>query len=367
MRQARRLRPLATVARLTVVGLFLTVTAFARKGGYNNNYHQPQGGYKLPMQHEVGSACLDKVDNDWDHSVDCDDEDCAPVCNLLGAYGHTFTEWRKEHTRRSWNPKNGVDPRTCFEPGGRWTRARCCFTYGGRFPKGNEKCWGGGYSFKLCCGDSEAHEEPWQCRDGIDNDHDGQYDCADPDCYKDPSCTEAYWEQGTSGSQNRASTSQMERLKKTCTNGKLQEVTSTKHHMCPKPDIHHLVPGSCPISCAKTFTPWYNDCRLLPVAIRANRLLKNGLEKFAQECAAKLVWVKRHRGNGELCTYGGCSAAAKKNGSCLSCRSGLRCAKVRPGLCRLWTGGGACPGVCRTYSGGGKLPVRVQNETRGKG
>ena len=79
MRQARRLRPLATVARLTVVGLFLTVTAFARKGGYNNNYHQPQGGYKLPMQHEVGSACLDKVDNDWDHSVDCDDEDCAPV------------------------------------------------------------------------------------------------------------------------------------------------------------------------------------------------------------------------------------------------------------------------------------------------
>ena len=31
------------------------------------------------MQHEVGSACLDKVDNDWDHSVDCDDDDCAPV------------------------------------------------------------------------------------------------------------------------------------------------------------------------------------------------------------------------------------------------------------------------------------------------
>ena len=107
----------------------------------------------------VSEICGDGIDNDCDELVDCNDPDCNSDANC---------------TYCGDGVCNGDETsETCIED------CKC----------GNDSCDPGEDSCN-CAADCGSHPgSETSCSDGVDNDCDGEFDCADTDCYGEITCT----------------------------------------------------------------------------------------------------------------------------------------------------------------------------------
>ncbi len=134
------------------------------------------------LREDTFERCRDRVDNDGDALVDCDDPDCAPfsLCGELTASA-CADGLDNDHDGLVDCDDPGCQalPGVCVEQ----TPAACSDSVdndGDALVDCNDPdC----QALDLCQEKSDL-----QCRDGLDNDQDGLVDCADFDCYSSPSC-----------------------------------------------------------------------------------------------------------------------------------------------------------------------------------
>ena len=251
---------------------------------------------------ETGRECRDQVDNDGDNTIDCDDPDCAQICDMLL---HPMA------MAVSLTPP--PDP-TCFTADSPYTAQRCCDVRAGRRPGGDPTCWGDSFTFARCCprgsasgvAKGSATESGVQCRDGLDNDNDGVADCDDPDCQGRPVCLRPA--AGPGGFE--------------CSVSELSRITSS---YCPEAaDASHRTPSTCPAECAVQFSPWYSGCEHTPAVHRVDQQLGGQLATFAAMCAAA---APAAAAEGERCVIGSSCAAGA---DCPRCGAGMTC-EAAPG------------------------------------
>jgi hypothetical protein len=187
----------------------------------------------------VGLTCRDGRDNDCDGRLDCNDADCATdtACAASGCNGNGVCESGEDCGTCAGDcpagsgaacgnglceTRNGEDCLTCpadcnGRQGGPTSQRFCCGSGGGSNPVScaDSRCTATGFACSSllaeasCCGDGTCNGVETSCdcavdcgpaasgelagstcRDGLDNDCDGNADCFDRDCAADGFCPE---------------------------------------------------------------------------------------------------------------------------------------------------------------------------------
>lgn len=190
-----------------------------------------------PASEQPGLTCADGLDNDCDGVMDCDDPDCDTdvTCVVTGCDNDALCDAGEDCNNcpgdcvaaSGASCGNGVceagDGEDCVtcpadcngKQNGKVSNRFCCGGGGGINPVGctdarctkeSFACTDGAAGASCCgdgvcngvesgcncavdCGPAESNESVGStCRDGLDNDCDGQADCDDPDCDADVTC-----------------------------------------------------------------------------------------------------------------------------------------------------------------------------------
>ncbi|MFH2011067.1 MAG: DUF4215 domain-containing protein [bacterium] len=153
--------------------------------------------------------CSDRVDNDGDGLVDCEDPDCANNSWCQAYCGDGFVDPGEQCDDGNTTSGDGCDSSCmlevspelcsdgidndadglvdCADPD--CMNNPACGTCGNGIVEAGEMCDDGNSTLGDGCDDRCMLEEnAYSCSDGMDNDMDGLVDCADPDCSGHSSC-----------------------------------------------------------------------------------------------------------------------------------------------------------------------------------
>jgi hypothetical protein len=133
--------------------------------------------YGIPME----ANCTDGIDNDYDSDIDCADDDCTDAAECVGSGGNGGG---------AGDGGSGGD----IAFGGAMGTEYGVFLFGGSADQGGGGgvSGDGGSAGHIALGGAMASDYgitmEQDCRDWVDNDDDGNVDCADPDCAMDETC-----------------------------------------------------------------------------------------------------------------------------------------------------------------------------------